>query len=96
MREGAPFYQRGWLNPEDRGGLAAFEARVDQVDAKGFFSAHLEFGDCTRTVTLDFDAYGDSDQRDVLRTKARRLKRTVDTFVAALMAALDDAERAAP
>lgn len=100
------FYRRTFLNK--RGHHAGAYVIAEGIVEPGFHtddgklevSAALTVADCSRIVTLDFDAHDSASARNALH-KARLLKVVVDGFVDALERAVDDAhvsasERSSP
>lgn len=84
MADEKVFYERGWLNPEAKGGLAAFEAEIE-VSVSTFqgphtsLSASFKISDCTRVVELDFGMY-DHEDRPAPLAKLRRLITALQSF----------------
>lgn len=93
MKQPDRFYVRQFLNTEEHGGAAHIVGIVSSNsghESKRNVDAHFDIADCSRTVSLDFDVYGDSDQAEEnVRVKLRRFVKAVKMFEAALLAELD-------
>ncbi|MFJ6508691.1 hypothetical protein [Streptomyces sp. NPDC091879] len=98
-------YIREFLNNQGHHGLGAVLAEINDGDASDDyldFGATLQIQDCSRSVTLDFGVYGQTnteEDRDQLRkdlenarAKADRLKGAVYLFIEKLDEALSDVE----
>ncbi len=104
-KEKEVFHSRKFLNPRSAGGLAAIEATVTlhEGDDSISVSAHLSLSDCSRKVTLEFDAYdyGTNLKENLTllrerRRKAQLLQETIEGYCAALEAAYTEMEEKLP
>lgn len=82
------FYKRQFLNLEEHGGTAFFEASVSELKNGGYIDARFKVADCSRIVDLDFDVYTDDGHENV-RAKLRRFTSAVRAFEKALLERLD-------
>lgn len=86
------YYKRAFLNRDE--GHAFIEARVDDINDRGYLNADLTIGDCNRIATLDFSATGeDPVSLDDVARKAKLLRSVLEHFVTALLVELDTLER---